>query len=94
MCKIPLTDKYRYSSNDESVDEFRFIVCKICHINLQHTGKMCEIEKHYASVTLLARQLLINYLPQGYIIPQISELIIKNIIDININDSGLRKYRM
>lgn len=94
ICNMSMQTQTKYSSKDNTVNGFSLCVCINCYHGIKSTNRLRNIIKHYGLITLLSQQLLINYLPKGYIIPQISNLIIKDVINININSHYMLKYKI
>lgn len=94
ICNMPIQLQNKYISKDKTVNGFSLSVCLRCSHNIVDIDRINKIKKHYGLVTLLSQQLLTNYLPEGYIIPQIPNLIIKKIINININSRYMDKYKI
>ena len=67
-------------------------MCRKCYANLERIKLKCNFKKYYGLLFLLSHELLINYIPNGCIIPEIGDLIVINNILMNINNYPLNKY--
>lgn len=73
-----------------SYDDIAF--CLTCNENIGIIDRIYNISKYYSLLLLLSRELLTNNVPQGHSIPEISSIILNNIIKLNISLSTLNKY--
>ena len=95
ICNVHIHgNQHVYSSRDYTFKRFCIIMCGKCSYSICDINKRINLKNYYILLTLLSQELLTNYIPAGHIIPEISKLILKNIIDVNINNHVLDKYQI
>lgn len=87
-CKTPMTDEYLY----ENINGTLMVTCIDCNININRVNKLYDIRKYYGLILLYSRELLKNYILNGYDLPEISMLIVNNIINIELAKYKKKSY--
>ena len=79
LCNKYMSKQFRYIFNDKQI----LSCCLRCDIDLDIACKRFNFKKYYPLLMLLSRQLLTDYLPVGYYIPEIPMKIVNDVIKLN-----------